>query len=89
MKRSRKVLNWIVGMFLALIVLLVIVIATFDWNRLKPFINNKVSQAIGRPFAIQGDLSVNWRRESTEGGWHAWVPWPEFTARNIRIGNPA
>lgn len=89
MKRSRKVLNWIVGIFLLLIVVLVIVIATFDWNRLKPFINDKVSQAIGRPFAIQGDLSVDWRREPAEGGWHAWVPWPEFTARDIRVGNPA
>ena len=89
MKRSRKVLNWIAGIFLALIVVLVIVIATFDWNRLKPFINDKVSQAIGRPFAIQGDLSVDWRREPAEGGWHSWVPWPEFTARDIRVGNPA
>ncbi|WP_458069110.1 AsmA family protein [Rhodanobacter sp. BL-MT-08] len=89
MKRSRKVLNWIGGIILALIVVVVIVIATFDWNRLKPFIDDKVSQAIGRPFAIQGNLSVEWRREPTEGGWHAWVPWPEFTARDIRIGNPA
>jgi uncharacterized protein involved in outer membrane biogenesis len=89
MKRSRKVLNWIAGIVLALIVVLVIVIATFDWNRLKPFINDKVSQAIGRPFAIQGDLSVHWSREASESGWHAWVPWPQFTARDIRIGNPA
>jgi uncharacterized protein involved in outer membrane biogenesis len=89
MKRSRKVLNWMAGIILALIVVLVIVIATFDWNRLKPFIDDKVSQAIGRPFVIQGDLSVEWRREPAEGGWHAWVPWPEFTARDIRIGNPA
>ena len=89
MKRSRKVLNWIAGLFLALIIVLVIVIATFDWNRLKPFINDNVSQAIGRPFAIQGDLSVDWRREPTESGWRALMPWPEFTARDIHIGNPA
>lgn len=89
MKRSRKVLSWTGGIILALIVVLIIVIATFDWNRLKPFINDKVSQAIGRPFAIQGDLSAEWRRQPTEAGWHAWVPWPEFTARDIRIGNPA
>ncbi len=89
MKRSRKVLNWIAGLFLALIIVLVIVIATFDWNRLKPFINDKVSQAIGRPFAIQGDLSVDWRREPTESSWRALMPWPEFTARDIHIGNPA
>jgi uncharacterized protein involved in outer membrane biogenesis len=88
-KRGRRVIGWIVGIFLVLIIVLVIVIAFFDWNRLKPFINDKVSQAIGRPFAIQGDLSVDWRREPSEGGWHALVPWPEFTARDIRVGNPA
>ena len=39
MKRSRKVLAWVAGALLALIVVLILVIALFDWNRLKPFIN--------------------------------------------------
>jgi uncharacterized protein involved in outer membrane biogenesis len=89
MKRSRKVLSWIVGALLVLIVVVVIVIATFDWNRLKPYLDEKVSQAIGRSFAINGDLSVAWRREPAEGGLAALVPWPEFTARDIRIANPS
>ena len=88
MTRSRKIVAWIVGVVLALIVLLVIMIALFDWNRLKPFINDKVSQAIGRPFAINGDLTVEWKRERDGGGIAAWVPWPEFTARDITIANP-
>jgi uncharacterized protein involved in outer membrane biogenesis len=88
MKRRRKVLAWIVGSVLVLLVAAVVAIALFDWNWLKPTINAKVSQAIGRPFTIQGDLSVAWRREH-DGGWHALLPWPEFTARDIRIGNPA
>jgi uncharacterized protein involved in outer membrane biogenesis len=88
MRRSRKITAWIVGVLLALIVILIVVIATFDWNRLKPTINDKVSQAIGRPFAINGDLSVHWRREPTESGIGAWLPWPTFTARNITVGNP-
>ena len=88
MTRSRKILAWIVGVLLALIVVLVIVIALFDWNRLKPFINDKVSQAIGRPFAINGDLTVDWMRQRESGGVGAWVPWPEFTARDITIANP-
>jgi hypothetical protein len=88
MKRSRKVLTWISGGLLALIVILVVVIATFDWNRMKPFISDKVSQAIGRPFAIGGDLSVDWQRDRS-GGWLAsLLPWPQFTARDVSIGNP-
>ena len=88
MKRSRKILSWIVGVLLVLMVVMVIVIATFDWNRLKPYLNEKVSQAIGRPFAINGDLSVAWQREPNEGGLAALVPWPAFTARDIQIANP-
>jgi uncharacterized protein involved in outer membrane biogenesis len=88
MKRGRKLLSWIVGVLALLIVVAVIVIATFDWNRAKPFINDKVSQAIGRPFEIQGDLSVHWRREPGQGGLSAIVPWPEFVAQRIRVANP-
>lgn len=89
MKRSRKVLSWIAGVALVLLVVAVIVVATFDWNRLKPFINDKVSQAIGRPFVINGDLSVHWQRDR-KGSWLAsLVPWPQFTASDVSIDNPA
>lgn len=89
MKRSRKVLAWIVGVVLALILLLIVLIATFDWNRMRPFISDKVSQAIGRPFAINGDLTLDWQRDRT-GSWLAsLLPWPEFTARDISIANPS
>jgi AsmA family protein len=88
MKRSRKIASWIAGVLLALIVVLLVVVATFDWNRTKPFISDKVSQAIGRPFAINGDLSVDWRRDSTGSWLGSLLPWPEFTAKQITIGNP-
>ncbi|HEV2623314.1 MAG TPA: AsmA family protein [Frateuria sp.] len=83
-----KLGHWIAGVLAGLTVLLVIAVALFDWNRLKPFIDDKMSQAIGRPFAIRGDLSLAWRRDPALGGWHAWLPWPQFTARDIAIGNP-
>ncbi|MFC5437768.1 AsmA family protein [Rhodanobacter umsongensis] len=89
MKRSRKIVSWIAGSAVVLIVALLIVIATFDWNRLRPFINDKVSQAMGRPFAINGDLTLAWKRDRS-GGWLAsLLPWPQFTANAISIGNPA
>jgi AsmA family protein len=89
MKRRGKILSWIAGVLLAVVVVLLIVIATFDWNRMKPFISDKVSQAIGRPFAIDGDLTLDWRRDHS-GGWFAsLLPSPQFTARRISIGNPA
>ena len=77
MTRSRKILAWILGLILLLIVVLVLVVAFYDWNRAKPYVNEKVSEAIGRPFAINGDLSVHWRREDSETGVASLVPWPE------------
>lgn len=89
MKRSGKVLSWIAGIVFALLIVLMIVIATFDWNRLRPFISDKVSQAIGRPFAINGDLSVHWQRDHTGSWLSSLLPWPQFDAKDVSIGNPA
>ncbi len=85
----KRLLVSVVALLLALLLTVVLVVELFDWNRLKPYIDDKVSQAIGRAFSIDGDLSVDWQREPAEGGWHAWIPWPEFTARDISIANPA
>lgn len=89
MRRTPKILTGIVGVLLVFIIALVLFVAYFDWNRLKPYIDDKVSAALGRPFVIQGDLTAAWQREPAEQGLRSWVPWPTFTARNIEIGNPA
>lgn len=62
-----------------LIVVAIIIIATFDWNRLKPTINQKVSTELNRPFAIRGDLGVVWERQKEETGWRSWIPGRTFT----------
>lgn len=76
------------ALVLLLIIVLLVVIATFDWNRLKPTIDERVSAAIGRPFVIDGNLSVTWARERRAGGLAAWVPWPMLEARDVSIANP-
>ena len=88
MTRTRKTFAWIGGIFVLLVVVLVVIISTFDWNRLKPTINSKVSEALHRPFAINGNLAVHWLREEDEGGWRAWVPWPHVIAEDLTLGNP-
>ncbi|MGY6272158.1 AsmA family protein [Achromobacter denitrificans] len=87
MTRSRKIAIGIVGGVALLVAVLAVGIATFDWNRAKPMINERVSAAIGRPFAINGDLAVEWQRQPDEGGWRAWVPWPRVIANDISVGN--
>jgi len=89
MTRGKRICLWSFIGFLAVIAALVVFIATFDWNRLKPTINDKVSAELGRPFAINGDLQVFWRTEPEEGGWRGYVPWPHFSAADITLANPA
>ncbi|WP_095101892.1 AsmA family protein [Pseudomonas sp. Irchel 3A5] len=88
MTRSRKIFAWTGAILLLVLAVLVVVIATFDWNRIKPTLNEKVSEALHRPFAINGNLAVIWGREPEEGGWRAWVPWPRFVAEDLSLGNP-
>jgi len=74
MTRTRKIFAWTFATLVLLLAVLVLIIVFFDWNRIKPPLNAKVSEELHRPFAINGNLSVVWRRELDEGGWRAWVP---------------
>ena len=88
MTRGSKIFSGISATLLVLLAVLGIVIATFDWNRIKPTLNEKVSEALHRPFAINGNLAVQWQREPDQGGWRAWLPWPHFVAEDLTLGNP-
>ena len=89
MRLSLKILAWIVGVLLVLVIALVSFVALFNWNRLKPTIDDKVSAAIGKPFTIDGDITAAWQRQPGESGLRGLLPWPTFTVRNIRMGNPS
>ncbi|WP_458377978.1 AsmA family protein [Pseudomonas fluorescens] len=88
MTRTPKILAWTFASLAVLLALMVLIIVFFDWNRIKPTINTKVSEELHRPFAINGNLAVVWRRELDEGGWRAWVPWPHVVAQDLTLGNP-
>lgn len=76
MTLSRPI-KWTVGVLLALIVLIILVIAFFDWNSLREPIARRVSAATGRTFAIHGDLTVNLSLQ------------PRVVARDLVLGNAA
>ena len=88
MTRTRKAFIWTLASLVVLLAALVVIIAFFDWNRIKPSLNAKVSEELHRPFAINGNLAVIWQREPEEGGWRAWVPWPHVVAQDLSLGNP-
>jgi uncharacterized protein involved in outer membrane biogenesis len=89
MSRPAKILLWSgLGAF-AILALGLVLLTTFDWNRLKPWINMRVSEATGRPFAIHGNLSLSWDApQAAQDGWRGWLPWPRLNAQNVNLGNP-
>ena len=62
MQRIRKGLAALVAVVLLLVAALMLFLVLFDWNRARPLINQQVSAALNRPFAIDGDLRAVWRR---------------------------
>ncbi len=88
MTRTHKIFTWTLASLVVLLAVLVVIIAFFDWNRIKPPLNAKVSEELHRPFAINGNLAVVWQREPDVGGWRAWVPWPHVVAQDLSLGNP-
>jgi uncharacterized protein involved in outer membrane biogenesis len=89
----KKFLLWTLLSLLVLIAILVIFVLTFDWNRAKPYINRRVSEATGRVFEIRGNLALHWQKAgedagASHSGWRRWVPWPRLTADDIRLSNP-
>ncbi|WP_145525995.1 AsmA family protein [Yersinia rohdei] len=89
MTKTGKVLAGVSAVILLLLAAVIVFVLTFDWNRLKPTINEKVSVELQRPFAIRGNLGVDWSRKDSQPGWRGWVPWPHIHAEDLVLGNPA
>jgi hypothetical protein len=76
---TRHWLRWAaiaMALLLALILAAALLIAFMDWNKLRPWINEKVSTSTGRDFAINGDLQLQWT-------------WPQPSIRAGATGCPA
>ena len=73
----------------ALLAIAIAVFVKWDWDKSRPWLNNKVSLAIGREFAIRGHVAVSWHRPEGEHGWRRYVPWPRLVANDVVINNPS
>ncbi|HXR62848.1 MAG TPA: AsmA family protein [Rudaea sp.] len=88
-KRSIKLFSIVVGAMLLLVVVAIAIVATFDWNRAKPWLSRTVADATGRSVTIDGDLRVTWRRDPDLDGWRSLLPTPHVTAGKVVVGNTA
>ncbi|MDZ7866764.1 AsmA family protein [Acidovorax sp.] len=88
--RAVKGVLVLAGLLVGLAVLIGVVLSLMDWNRYKPWVNEKVSEATGRRFEIEGDLSAAWRwPQPLEEGWRRWVPGVTVKAERLVMDNPA
>jgi uncharacterized protein involved in outer membrane biogenesis len=89
-KRAPKIIALAIAAVVVLVLAATAFMATYDWNRVKPWLSQKVGDATGRPFEIKGDLWLTWhRQESQADGWRSIIPWPHFRAEQVVMGNPA
>ena len=89
--RRAKIALATAGLLVAVPAVAIVVLMNADWNRAKPWLNARTSEALGRPFAIDGDLTLAWRQPArrNQRGWRDYLPWPHLQARDVRMGNPA
>ncbi len=84
MKRKGKILLGIGAALVLIVVFALIALATFDWNRAKPWLADNIGQALGRTVAIDGDVHVSWQRDPDI---HGWLPGPHLALAKVSIGN--
>lgn len=96
MKPNNKILRislWLVLGIISLTAICVAILLNMDWNRAKPWLNERTSEALGRPFSIRGNLALSWEKQlsgpETATGWRGKIPWPHLLAQDIHIGQPA
>lgn len=83
-------MKWLAIVIVTLVLAFAAFITWFDWNRARPWINQEVSAASGRSFAIRGDLSLRWLAPNAQSpGLGRWLPRPRLIANDIVLGNPA
>jgi uncharacterized protein involved in outer membrane biogenesis len=91
--RTTKIVLTVVALLVAIPAIALVILLNYDWNKARPWLNAKTSEAIGRPFAINGDLSLKWEKPAAVIGrassWRDHIPWPHLIANDVHLSNPA
>ncbi|MDB5932940.1 MAG: AsmA family protein [Massilia sp.] len=92
--RTMKIVLTVIGLLVAIPAIALVILLNYDWNKARPWLNAKASEAIGRPFAINGDLSLKWEKPSSviagrDTTWRDHIPWPHLIANDVHVSNPA
>ena len=93
-QRNIKIILVLASILIVIPIACIIYLHQFDWNRAKPSLNSRASEALGRAFSIDGNLSLTWKKQAagTQAnieGWRGLIPWPYLVAEDIHVGGPA
>lgn len=91
--RRTKIILAIVAVLLAIPVIALAVLLTYDWNKARPWLGAKASEAIDRPVEVRGDLKLGWEKPASvmaerDRTWRDAVPWPHLVANDVHVGQP-
>ncbi|MET0858013.1 MAG: AsmA family protein, partial [Telluria sp.] len=92
--RMTKMVLTLLGLLVAIPAIALVILLNYDWNKARPWLNAKASEALGRPFAINGDLSLQWEKPASkisgqDSTWRDHIPWPHLIANDVHVSNPA
>lgn len=80
------------AVLLAIPALALAILLTYDWNRTRPWLGARASEALQRPVELRGPLTLTWEnqpRPAQARSWRDHVPWPHLVAQDVHVGNPA
>lgn len=90
--RTTKIVLAVIGLLVAISAIALVILLNYDWNKARPWLNARTSEAIGRPFAINGELSLKWEKPAAvmgrESTWRDYIPWPHLIANDVHVSNP-
>jgi uncharacterized protein involved in outer membrane biogenesis len=91
--RTTRIVLGIIALLVAIPAIALVILLNYDWNKARPWLNAKTSEALGRPFAIHGDLSLKWEKPAAaigrDSSWRDRIPWPHLIANDVHLSNPA
>ncbi|WP_374580919.1 AsmA family protein [Pseudoduganella sp.] len=90
--RRTKISLALLGILLAIPAVALVILLTYDWNRARPWLGARASEALQRPVELRGDLSLSWQKQALPAQARSWrdhVPWPHLLAHDVHVGNPA
>ena len=86
--RRARIALIVLAVLVALPIAFAVFVATYDWNRAKPWLSERASAAFGRAITIDGDVDVTWHWKTRVGGTERLSPGFGLTAQGLGVGNP-